>query len=86
MLVLIHKVAQLAQLVERRTCNAIVKGSIPLLGLLFIGCTTTQAWRDGDHLYIKGFGAKKVKWSDGAELERGEPLKVPDIAVPGSNL
>lgn len=55
-----------------------------VLLILLTGCTTTQAWRDGDTMYLKGFGAKRAKWADGAELERSEPVKVPDIVVPGA--
>lgn len=45
-----------------------------VLLILLTGCGTTQAWREGDHLYIKGNGAKMAKWADGAQIERGELL------------
>lgn len=49
-----------------------------ILILMLSGCTV-MATRQGDTLVMKGFGANKAVWSDGASLEKSEPFKVPDL-------
>ena len=44
----------------------------------FIGCAVT-AYREGDTMTLKGFGAKKATWPEGYSIEKEEPIKIPDL-------
>jgi len=46
------------------------------------GCCV-KATRDGDTLILNGWGAKSAKWSDGAEITKEEPIRVPNIMSTG---
>jgi uncharacterized protein YceK len=50
-----------------------------LLLVIFLSGCAVVAERHGNKLILKGYGAKKAKWSDGAEIERQEPLRIPDL-------
>ena len=43
-----------------------------------IGCAI-RAEREGDTLILRGLGAKKAVWADGASIEKEEPLHVPNL-------
>ena len=32
-----------------------------------------------DVIELKGWGSKKAKWSDGCEIERDEPISIPEL-------
>ena len=55
---------------------------IILLAVFFLaGCTVT-AYREGNNLTLKGFGAKSASWEESGDkfsISKGEPFKVPDI-------
>ncbi len=50
---------------------------IPILA----GCTVV-AYKNGDRMTLKGFGAKKAAWPEGYSIEKDEPFSVPDIIPP----
>jgi len=38
-----------------------------------------MATRKDDTLILRGWGATKARWPDGAEITKEEPVRVPDI-------
>ena len=45
---------------------------------LLTGCTIS-ATRNEDTMELRGFGAKRATWADGASIEKDEPIQVPEV-------
>lgn len=48
--------------------------------LLLMGCSVKAYKLEDGTMILKGWGAKTAKWSDGSEITKEEPIRVPDIA------
>ena len=61
--------------------NDLIEGELMvriLILVMFLSGCTVMATRNGDMLALKGWGAKSAKWPDGAEINKDEPIQVPD--------